>query len=419
MNAADFLQIISSDIWMFVLAVLISFIVFYPFYRYRIKGVLDPLLLSVIMGSFANIVPIVMYFTHNIKAEHFWYFVCSEVCFWGIYFIKTRNSDKLFSDNGTKSSVLNEYPLFFLLFMIYFLLTIYGYRINGIPIFNSSRFEENVDNSSGILGLLNRFCSMFSLFINMYLMHMVYLKRTKRAAVFIAIVLLFGILSGSKGFILKLVQAYFCYMVFFHALVPRLPKLVMGIIAISPIVTILLASYASGLGESFGYLGYRLIASGDVYWNGFGNAVVDNIRVGSPILNMTYFLWGPFRHLLGITVSEQLMTTVGSLVFEESSGFFPSGGAPNSRLSILSWIDFRWAGLFLSMSLGFFSSYLYRYCYRKKSSTIGGACVKYLLLSASLSFVSDVYLGFNAFFGIVPFLIIYYGYRLLKMVNTR
>ena len=194
----------------------------------------------------------------------------------------------------------------------------------------------------------------------------------------------------------------------------KISKKMLCIIILSPVVTILLAAYASTFMGSIGYLGYRLLANGDIYWNGFGNAVADNIKIDSPILNMTYMFWGPFRHILGIEVNPTTMTTIGSLVFEQASGFFPEAGAPNSRLSMLSWIDYKWGGLLMSAFFGYIAASMYKYCYRRRSKTIGEVCIKSLIFSASLCFISDVYLGFNSLFGIIPFALMYYGYRSLQ-----
>lgn len=415
MNAAEFLLIINNNIGATIFAFILSFIVFYPFYRYRIKGLLDPLLFSIIMGACANTVPLILMFTNNIKINHFIYFICSETLFWGIYFIRTRKSDKLFLDNRTQISIINEHGLFLLCFILYSSLTLYSYKINGIPIFNTNRFEINVDNSSGIMGFIGRFNSIFRLYIITYLIHAIFQKKTKRFIVYICITLIFSILSGSKGFIIGFIQAYFFYSVFFRAHIPKISTMMLIIIVLSPTVVILLASYASSFIDSIVFFGYRLLANGDVYWNGFGNAVADDIKVDSPILNMTYMFWGPFRHILGIEVNPMTMTTIGSLVFEQASGFVPEAGAPNSRLSILSWIDYKWGGLLMSAFFGYIAAGMYKYCYRRRSKTIGEVCIKSLIFSASLCFISDVYLGFNSLFGIIPFALMYYGYRSLQV----
>lgn len=415
MNAAEFLLIINDNVGITVFAFILSFIVFYPFYRYRIKGLLDPLLFNIIMGACANVVPLILMFTDNMRINHFIYFICCETIFWGIYFVRTKKSDKLFLDNHTEVTVINEHGLFLTCFILYSFLTLYSYKINGIPIFNTNRFEINVDNSSGIMGFIGRFNSIFRLYIITYLIHAIFQKRTKRFMVYICITLMFSILSGSKGFIMGFIQAYFFYYVFFRAHIPKIPTIMLIIIGLSPIVVILLASYASNFIDSIIFFGYRLLANGDIYWNGFGNAVADDIIIDSPILNMTYMFWGPFRHILGIEVDPTTMTTIGCLVFEQASGFFPEAGAPNSRLSMLSWIDYKWGGLLMSAILGYIAASMYKYCYRRRSKTIGEVCIKSLIFSVSLYFISDIYLGFNSLFGIILFALMYYGYRSLQL----
>lgn len=415
MNAADFLLIINDNIKITIIAFILSFTVFYPFYHYRVKGLLDPLLLNIIMGACANTVPIILILTDNMKINHFIYFLCSEILFWGIFFLRTRNSDELFLKKDGTTKPINESGLFIICFMSYIFLTLYSYRINGIPIFNTNRFEINADNSSGILGLIGRLNSIFNLYITTYLIHKIYKKKTKQYILHICIVLIFAILSGSKGFILGFVQAYFFYSVFFKANIPKISTTMLCIIVASPILTILLASYSSTFIGSIIFFGYRLLANGDIYWNGFGNAVADNITISSPIINMTYMFWGPFRHIFGFEASEKTMTTIGCLVFEQANGFFPDAGAPNSRLSILSWIDYKWGGLFLSILFGYITSSMYKFCYKRKSKTIGEVCIKSLIFTTSLTFITDPYYAFNTLFGIILFIIIYHGYYSLQI----
>lgn len=63
---------------------------------------------------------------------------------------------------------------------LYVLTTLYSYAINGIPLFNENRFAQNIDNSSGILGLLSRLSSSVSLMVLIYTIYLFKNKRYKK-----------------------------------------------------------------------------------------------------------------------------------------------------------------------------------------------------------------------------------------------
>ena len=90
---------------------------------------------------------------------------------------------------------------------------------------------------------------------------------------------------------------------------------------------------------------------------------------------------GPFRHLFGLEVNEaQMMTTVGADLFEITTGFYPSGGAPNSPFTVTFWAYYGWYSLIGVAILALGSSSL---CYHVQNQCLIPCLILVLRLSCS------------------------------------
>ena len=215
------------------------------------------------------------------------------------------------------------------------------------------------------------------------------------------------LMSGSKGFILIFVQAYFFYSVFYMGKLPRINKKYIPIIIVSPLIVILLAGYASNFLDAISYWGYRLLANGDTYWNAYPYSVIDRVSVDNPILNITSVFWGPFRHLLGIDVNPKLFEPIGALLYEYNYGYYPYGGAPNSQLSIASYACYKWGGLIMTGIMAFVGGQFFRHGYRCAPQNIYFCCKRALLVMIGLNVFGDIYLFFSAMFNFLLFIGLY------------
>lgn len=112
----------------------------------------------------ANAIPVFLLLTKNVSTELFSFLLVLKFYF-GLYLYKLS---KIFSNKkkGRKVAYRRFDDLFFKVCLaLYVLTTLYSYAINGIPLFNENRFAQNIDNSSGILGLLSRLSSSVSLMV--------------------------------------------------------------------------------------------------------------------------------------------------------------------------------------------------------------------------------------------------------------
>lgn len=420
MTSEDFIAtLFIPNIGKYLCSVILCLIINYVFFRKKLRSIIDPLLIGMISFTLACSVSVFLYLCGVVNNEIFTYFCISSlillICIWK--FIPDRDIRIVSITIIYKS---HFYKFFFLICISIFLFTsLYSMYINGIPLFNESRFSQNVDNSTGILGLLYRFKSAVGLYSVLYSFYLIRNADRNKGCVFMVILIVLSFLSGSKGFILSFVSAYFFYCIFYEGIKPKIKKVYIVILISTPIATIVLGGLASGGFDSIIFLAYRFLAYGDTYWNALPYDVINNIRIQSPIANMTYMFWGPFRHLLGFSSTEAIMTTGGSLLFEENYKFYPEAGAPNSPITIISWIYYKWSGLLLVSFLGILSFSCYYRIFKNVPRTLYSCCFRAMICSLSLSCLGDIYLLFNYLFNLLLFSVIFYISKCVYRLNSR
>ena len=136
---------------------------YYLIYKKCVKGILDPLLIAIIFSSLANTVPIFLYAVGAMESELFIFIILAEGGFWYTFY-KTYISFPFkkqikTNDNGSIFKILGYLSLF-----IVIILQLISYKLNGIPIFNESRFT-NTGGVDTIVNLLMRITEPFKLYI--------------------------------------------------------------------------------------------------------------------------------------------------------------------------------------------------------------------------------------------------------------
>lgn len=372
----------------YIYSIVIVALLFYFLFRKKVISIIDPLLLSIIAIAFADTIFVFLIFCNEISINHIVYVVLGQILFFSIYLYYIPNKKKYERCVRVKRDLIEIY-LLYICIGIYIFSILYSYYLNGIPLFNDSRFEINIDNSSGILGLLNKFSSAVQLYIIINIFYTINFGRKLIGLTLLLVVLVFNFLSGAKGFIFSIASGYFFYKYYYEGKLPnvKIKYILLGLM--TPLVTIVVMGLSSN-GSSFMFLAYRILAYGDIYWNAYPNDIISSINYSSPLLNMCHLLIGPIRHLFDVGITEKLMQTGGTLIFEENYGYYPDKGAPNSPVFLMSWIYYRWNGLFLVIIQAWIGGFLF--CRLKRTKrTLTNCCYKGLLVSISLSW-SDVYL---------------------------
>lgn len=407
MSPEEFLSdVFFPHMFLYFICVALALGILYPLFKYRARCLIDPMTYSLFTVGTANAVVIFLYATSQITLEKFAYVELVQLVFWIVFYISSRKSFKIKRRITRRRWGGFDSFFFKICFTVFFLTQIISFAINGIPIFNDNRFAQNIDNSSGILGLFSRMSSCMHTMLLIYVIHLLLYKRSKKGYFVSGLIILFFFLSGSKGFILSFVFTFFYYSVYYNRKIPRLKKKYAALIVLTPLMVIMIGGMATDGFGSVVFLLYRFMANGDMYWYALPNDIIDNTRFNCDgIVNVTFFLWGPFRHIFGFEVNPLTMQTVGGRVLELVMGSFPDGGSPNSPFSITFWVFYRWFSLIVVIPLAYLHSFLC-YGFQNKRITLINTCIIAMSMSTGLCF-QDIYLFFTDIFTLILFVIVY------------
>lgn len=394
MNYEDLIGSLLAEIRTIFLAIIIINVLYIPIYKRCINGFLDPLLIVVVFASLANSVPFYLYFAGLMRTELFLFILLFEGCFW-LFFYKIHIRFKYeINEKTRKNENLLVEKVGLLSIFIVILLQLYIYRLNGIPLFNESRFTATGGNDT-IVNLLQRIIGPFNVFLSLYCFYKID-SRKKKGYFILLVILGFSFLSGAKSFILRLISAYFYYNIFYKRKIPHVKWYFILFIALTPLFILFSKSdYALNA-----YL-YRLIGNGDIYWNAVYDDAIDHIKIENPIINQTHLLWGPFRHLIGFTPGPSDIAIAGESIMEYAYSYI--SGVPNSRLPVLGWIYFRWWGLLFAMFMGWLVAFLIKKVPNMFNNSLISTFYKASFYSIGASFITDGYLGFSNLLGVIFF----------------
>jgi hypothetical protein len=376
---------------------------YYLIYKKCVKGILDPLLIAIIFSSLANTVPIFLYAVGAMESELFIFIILAEGGFWYTFY-KTYISFPFkkqikTNDNGSIFKILGYLSLF-----IVIILQLISYKLNGIPIFNESRFT-NTGGVDTIVNLLMRITEPFKLYIYLYSFKLIDEKK-KKGFIFLFILLSFAFLSGSKSFILVPITSYFYYTFFYKNKIPKIKIQYILLIILTPLLTFLINS-DNGIER---YL-YRLIANGDVYWNAVFNDSIYNVKIDNPLLNLSHLFWSPLRYIIGYTPNKTDLSLVGEEIMINAYDYV--SGVPNSRLPVLGWVYYGWGGIIFCVCMGFISAFCIKRLPVKQKHNLISLCYKCSFYSIGVSFITDGYLGFSKLFNLLFFLITVFFLRII------
>lgn len=405
MDYNDLIDSLLSKIWIIILSIISINILYIPIYKRCVNGLLDPLLIGLVFSSLANSVPFYLFSVGLMRLELLLFIILSEFSFWGVFY-NTHVRLKYKYSKPSDDSFIEKIGLLSLLMVVVLQLCIY--KLNGIPLFNESRFAATGGNDT-IVNLLQRLISPFMIFLCLYCFKKME-QRRRKGFYFFFIILIISFLSGSKSFILSLVSGYFFYNFFYKGITPHLRWYIIFIIILTPLITLYNKS-DNALGA---YL-YRLIGNGDIYWNAVYNDAIDYVKIDNPFINQTHLFWGPFRYLIGFKPGPNDMAIVGESIMEYA--YSHVSGVPNSRIPVLGWIYFRWFGLLFSAFMGWISAYFIKKVPNMYNGNMISVFYKCSFYSIGVSFITDGYLGFSSLLSILFFSIVVGFVRLINQIN--
>lgn len=400
MNNNEFLLLLSQNWGTFLCALCINSFLIYLL-RNRIHSIIDPLFFCLVSAVCANTVPMFLYIEGYVSSEKFVFFIIAETFFWLGFYVRSKKGITIFIYNRFfESNVSLERKIFVLFFSFIVISNIFIFVSGGIPLLMDSRFE--IFQGNKIIVLLNRISLIPELYCYIYTYNQI--KKRKYQTILLVFILVFiKVLYGSKGYITNLVFAYFFYSIFYLKQYSKLKlKYALGII-ISPIIVITIYYGIENYQNAFLILIYRFIASGDGYWQGFSNDLIDGIKEPIYAFERTFsFILGP----IGLMHTEAKVP-LGTLILSQiNPGVIETIEGPNARPPLFAWYCFGWNGVFFTFLCGYLMAYfLNSSLYRIPKGLIGTSVVA-AIYCVSMSFSTDPTLALAGLVGIAVFVII-------------
>lgn len=399
MRFEEFSLLLYEHIEVYLLILVFNSAIAYAFFKNRILSIIDPLLLPVIYAVFANTVPIFLFYNGAISASSFIYFLCSVSIFWFAFSLNKRII--IPSDTSFKDDLRISKFVFYICFVIWLIIKVVTYSLQGIPIFLESRLT--LYSESGGLGVLGRIETIIALFCTLYSFYVLDEKRSGR---FIAYLYLFlwaisAVLSGSKSAFLNLISIAFFYMFFVARRKIKLKKFVKYfVLAIVCAVLVIVIQRGSDLGNAFLMLVIRFVASGDIYWEAYPLGLENSIIIENPMLHVFQGLLGGLRFIdysdpaIGTALGFQVHWTVYPELADKALG-------PNARIPILSYVMYGWGGLLFSFIVGYLVSFVTFKLYSFFPKGLLGTTMYAVCYMNALSYITDPILGSSNLFNTI------------------
>lgn len=403
----------------FIFSLLISIVLYIPIIRYSIKSILDPLFYAILSAIFANSIPIFLFLIDSISPSKLGYIILCEGIFWITYFGFAKKNIR-FSRYEMKENNIGDY-CFISFFGFFVLSNLMTYIKFGIPIFNESRLETYASGGGwGILSHINSFslfyCTVYSFYCiskNKY--------RLFSYIVFISVII-FSLLSGAKSSILVILFSYYFYKYYYRKQTINIRKHLpwLFVIGCFPIVLLCVQLNTTPDIALLSFL-RRFVANGDIYWMALPNDVVDEIDINNKVTYLFSRILTPFRLMSHNDVELPIGVQIDWIVVPGNTGTITG---PNTRLPILCWVLYRWAGLLLASAFGFICSVWRTWLPRIFPRGIIPVIIYGYIYNGLCAMFGDPLYGTSFFFSIIVFLCIlytlyiFYGGRYIKLKNV-
>lgn len=412
-NLTFLTQVLAENIWLYIVSLLICIIIYIPIIKRVVYNFFDPLLFALVFAILANSIPMFLYFTDYISNDKFAFVVISEVLFWFGYFLCAKNKIQFSGD-----SIVNDNKISYVLFWFFLALNILSHLITysffGIPLFNETRLSTYTNSGGwGLLSHISKFASFYILVYGFYL----YFNKPRSSPIFIFVILtsvVFSFLSGSKSSILEIFFAFFIYKYFYEktniSFKSMRKYLFIGFLFPFIVIGFQHGSGASTLNSLVSF-SIRLLANGDVYWMGFPNDLIDLINIKNPFNYLFSRILGPFRIIDISSVPAVIGAQLYWINYPSWEGVMKG---PNTRLPVLSWVLFRWFGLFLSFFIGVFCAWWRtRITQHLPHGIITVILYGYVYLSFNAFFTDPLLASSSIFSMSISFFVIYVLYVLI------
>lgn len=407
MRTGEYFFLIFSNFEFFAISAILSLIVYYAIFKRYIFSLLDPLLLSVFFSYLGFTTVIFLYLTENITL--FWlssYLFTQMAFFLGFVIIKPLRLDfniKL-SEISSLQKRLSKW-LFIISGLITISSTLLIYINKGIPIFAPSRL--NIIGDDTVFKIINRISKIvFPVYMFLTIYFVSFYKKSSKSIRFFAVlsllvILSISILSGSRSKIMAVGFSFFIYSIYSTRwgdsfLFKKIKKFSLKFLIIALVIAII--SFHIGENSNpFYFLIFRLASSGDAYFMGYPNSVLEII----PKENWFIALFASPLNMVGLINDTRMPEPIGFQLMEYYNKAKLFRG-PNARHNVLGYVYFGYFwSIFFSFSIGLLLSYVRNKVYFKLPKNIFGSITYYLLLTCVIYLETDFYMGLASLIDIV------------------
>lgn len=397
MTNFDFFILLGENIWIFLLSLAIALSVYIWIGKKISSSWMNPIKFNIFTAGIGMSVALFLFFIGEIANDVFFYVVLSSILFWSLLIRYYSNNQRVVYITFSKEPYFAN-RLFMILYILNISLTLFSYKMFGIPIFNeNSRLAVYV--GSGGWGLINRVTPMMSTYIIFYVLSQYNDKKYSFSKICWLLIplIIFGILSGSRSSFISYIFCYWAVKTFYIGKEPLLSnykKVLLPFILIS-IITFFIQR-ADVLWAIIAFF-ERIVACGDLYWMALCNDTWESVSIQNPIKYILIGLLGPFR-IMDVTFAE---TPIGyqltSLVY---NGYDKMTG-PVALFPVSSMILFGYVGgLVFTVLQALFAAFSFRLTYIKSNSII--MCVlSYYIFINIIPFMGDCAASMGGIFDII------------------
>lgn len=398
MSYESFLLIFYSNLDLFIITWIITVSLYFLIFKRYIYSIIDPLFFHTILSSSGFSIIISLYKLGYIDSYYLYDFLITQTFFiLGFYIfkpiIKVRKVQNLMYDlNPINISIFHK--TLYVISGLTFIVTNYAlYALKGIPLLMESRLEVGIGGYGIFLATLDVTITIMLAFISLK----IFVLKKKLNSIdffFLANILIYIILSGSRSGILKFLFITFYILLFIYVKRQILLK-------ISKLNFIFLISFAIFLSTFLFYLTtkqnplfsllFRILMTGDIYMMAYVN---DNINIIEG--NFFSHIMGPVLAGFKIIPWDEVPKSIGQQLFNHIyQTDLPAG--PNARMNIIALKFFGDFSFLYSFMIGLGISFIRnRSIYMFKDDSLG--LLMYLFLSLpALSLETDIVYAINLY----------------------
>lgn len=429
MDSFEYFELVFENWYIYLLSVFFIFWIYFLVFNKYYISLLDPFTFTSFFSAMSLTVPVFLFFVNEISGKLFLSFVFTQLSFFlGFRIFSPIKINKIKVKKQEKSNLQELRFIKWLFIIIGFTnitLQLFSYKLVGIPLLAESRLGI-YGESGGINNLLKRILEVtFQSHIFLTIFFIYYSSKSLFFKIYTNIsvisIVLFSILSGSKGAFMSFGLAFFIYALYAirwgnFTLFFSIKKFIIKFGIFAVIIAILVIVFSEGTENPLIFLLLRIGQSGDVYYMAYPNDVIDKI----PTANWFIGLFGGPLSLLKIIPREMVPDPMGYFIMQYHTPTAEFRG-PNARMNVFSYVYF---GIIYSPIYCFIIGAIFSFFRNKFFSllpaNIFGCIIYFLFLNAALKLESDFQTALADFINIIvvlPIFIFVSYYLSIRKIN--